>query len=141
MVKLTREEKEQHTARWPVENKKAIELFHHLTKIVQAVEPKFPGFELNGFSYGAPSSHKPIPSVTFRPTRGTRSIGINGSDSDLDGRFYIHAYATQNVEIYIFEHARSKKLGLKCLTLEQERELKLLLDAVVAEQAERRREK
>jgi hypothetical protein len=77
------------------------------------------------YSYSASYNDKPIPSFTFENVRHTRAVGLYGHDSDIDGRFYIHAQAPKNIDIYIHNHQ---------LTVDQHRELNVKLDAAVAEQ-------
>ena len=132
MSKLSAEEKrQQQEAKWQLKNAKAVELFLFLQSLVQAVNSKVEDFELAGFSYTAPSDYKPIASLTFENSHHSRTVGIYGHDSDLDGRFYIHARAPRNVDVYIHHHQ---------LTPDQARELKDKHDAAVTEQNLRREE-
>lgn len=130
MSKLSAQEKhQQREAKWRLTNAKTIELFVFLQALVQAINPKIEDFELASFTYSEPSEHKPIASFIFENSHHGHSVGIYGHDSDIDGRFYIHARAPRNVVVMIQHHE---------LTTEQAIELEHKVDAAVIEQDLRR---
>jgi hypothetical protein len=119
------EKKQQKRDEWNRKNEKTIALFLFLKELVQAKNQKIEDFELEGYTYVKASEHKPIPTFTFENSRHTRTVGIYGYDSDIDGRFFINAHAPKKIDLYI------KNIHL---TPNQSRDLKVKLDAAVVEQ-------
>lgn len=123
------EKRQQQQEAWYAKNVKTMALFSFLQDLVQSMDPRIEDFEVYMFSYTEPDEEKPIPSFSFQNNRHSQEIGIHGHDSDIGGRFYIHARGPRGLDLYIYNHQ---------LTSDQIRKLKEKLNPAVVEQNLRR---